>query len=85
MSKRVHITSFSLEFCLAGLCFQILLPFLLIKESKFIQYGYRKCGTHARVLSETLAHGNNKNDDKDKEEEGKKRSVNIERSTGGKK
>ena len=27
-----------------------------------IQYGYRKLGTHARVFSQTLAHGNSKNE-----------------------
>ena len=27
-----------------------------------IQYGYRKRGTHARVFSQTLTHGNNKNE-----------------------
>ena len=27
-----------------------------------IQYGYRKRGTHARVFSQTLAHGNRKNE-----------------------
>ena len=27
-----------------------------------IQYGYRKCGTHARVFSQTLAHGNSNNE-----------------------
>ena len=26
-----------------------------------VQYGYRKCGTHARVFSQTCAHGNKKN------------------------
>ena len=26
------------------------------------QYGYNKCGTHARVLSQTLTHVNNKNE-----------------------
>ena len=34
----------------------------LSKEASTIQNGYRKCGTHARVLSQTLTHsGNNKN------------------------
>ena len=27
-----------------------------------IQYGSMKCGTHAQVLSTTLAHGNSKNE-----------------------
>ena len=27
-----------------------------------IQYGYRKCGTNARVFSQTLAHGNSRNE-----------------------
>ena len=39
---------------------------------------YRKCGTHARVSSPTLAHGNSKNDkDKDEVGESKKRIVNT--------
>ena len=33
--------------------------FILGKASS-IQYGYRKCGTYARVSSQTLAHGNSK-------------------------
>ena len=33
--------------------------FILGKENS-IKYGYRKCGTHARVFSRTLAHGNSK-------------------------
>ena len=27
-----------------------------------MQYGYRKRGTHARVFSQTLTHGNSKNE-----------------------
>ena len=32
------------------------------KKEGTIQYGYRKWGTHARVFSQTLAHGNSKNE-----------------------
>ena len=39
-----------------------------------------KCGTHARVFSQTLVHGNGKNEeDKETKEEGKKRGVSLER------
>ena len=30
------------------------------KKGSTVQYGYRKWGTHARVFSQTLAHGNSK-------------------------
>ena len=36
--------------------------FRLAKKEDTIQYGYRTWGTHARVFSEILAHGNNKNE-----------------------
>ena len=43
--------------------------------------GYRKLGTHARVFSQTLTHGNRKIDIRQTTgEEGKKRGVSIERS-----
>ena len=32
------------------------------KKAQIIQEGERKCGTHARVSSQTLAHGNSKNE-----------------------
>ena len=32
------------------------------KRGSTIQYGYRKQGTHARVFSQTLTHGNSKNE-----------------------
>ena len=32
------------------------------KKGSTIQYGYRNWGTHARVFSKTLAHGNSKNE-----------------------
>ena len=42
------------------------------KES-IIQYGYWKCGTHARVFSRTLPNGSSKNEmNKKTEEEGEK-------------
>ena len=31
------------------------------KKSSTIEYGYRKCDTHARVFTETRAHRNSKN------------------------
>ena len=34
----------------------------LHSQKKTIQYGYRKCGTHAGVFSQTLAQGNIKNE-----------------------
>ena len=34
----------------------------LSEKASTIQYGYRKWGTHARVFSQTLAHGNSKNE-----------------------
>ena len=43
--------------------------------------GYRKCGTRARVFFKALAHGNSENEIRETEEEGKKRSVSMERST----
>ena len=53
-----------------------------------IQYGYIKRGTHARVFSQTLAHAVWEQQDrnkiiKDKGEEGKKKGMNVERSTVG--
>ena len=32
------------------------------KKASTIQYGYRKCVTHARVFSQALVHGNSKNE-----------------------
>ena len=32
------------------------------KKASTIQYGYRECGTQAHVFSETLVHGNSKNE-----------------------
>ena len=40
-----------------------------------------KCGTQTRVFSQTLAHGNSKNEGK--QEKGKKRGVSIEISKAG--
>ena len=36
--------------------------FRLAKKEGTIQYGYRTWGTHARVSSQTLAHGNSKDE-----------------------
>ena len=32
------------------------------RSGSTIKYGYRKVGTHARVFSQTLAHGNSKDE-----------------------
>ena len=32
------------------------------KKASTIQCNYRKCGTHAQVFSQTLTHGNSKNE-----------------------
>ena len=43
-----------------------------------------KCGTHARVSCQTLAHGNRDNEvDKEKDEAGKKRIISMERNIAG--
>ena len=36
-------------------------PFRLAKKENTIKYGYRKCGTHAQVFSQSFPHGNSKN------------------------
>ena len=49
-----------------------------------VYYDYRKFGSRALVLSLTLEHGNSKNEcNKETEEEGKTKRVNMERSTVG--
>ena len=54
------------------------------KKLSTIQYGFRKCGTHALVFSQTLAHGNSKNEiDNETDEDGKKRGVSMEKSKAG--
>ena len=55
----------------------------LLEKMGSIRYGYRKLGTHARVFSQTLAHGNSKNENKTKQktaEECKTKGVIMERS-----
>ena len=49
------------------------------KTAQLIQDGDRKCGTHARVSSQTLAHGNSQNETvkEEKNEAGKKRIIKI--------
>ena len=55
------------------------------KKASTIQFGYRKCGTHARVFCQTLAHGNSRmKEDKETEEDMQKR-VKLEKSKIGKK
>ena len=48
-------------------------------------HGYRKRGAHTRVFSQTLAHGNRKNEicDKETEQEIKKKGVSMEISKAG--
>ena len=55
------------------------------KKAQLIQDGDRKCGTHARVSSQTLAHGNSKNEKvkENKNEAGKKRIIKIEKNLAG--
>ena len=49
-----------------------------------IQYGYRTRGTHARVFSQTLAHGNSKNEIGKKQTKKVRRdALSLERSTAG--
>ena len=47
--------------------------------------GYRKCGTHARVFSQTLAHGNSKNGIRQRHTKKVRREacMSMERSTAG--
>ena len=46
-----------------------------------IALGYMTRATHARVLSQTLTHGNSKNEIRQRtDEDGKKRGVSMERS-----
>ena len=55
--------------------------FTMWKKEGTIQYGYRTWGTHARVFSQTLTHGNSKNEIRQRtDEDGKKRGVSMERS-----
>ena len=55
------------------------------KKAQTIQDGDRKCGTHARVSPQTLAHGNSKNEKvtEHKNEAGKKRIIKMERNLAG--
>ena len=56
---------------------------LFAKNEGTIQYGYRKKGTHARVFLETLAHGNRKNELRERiDEDGKKKSGSVKKSKG---
>ena len=47
-----------------ALCFKLMMHCFHIAKKKVntIQYGYSERGTHARVFSQTLAHGNSKNE-----------------------
>ena len=55
--KYLKYTSSSSRICLIALRFYLLIAFTERKKEGTIQYGYRKWGTHARVFSQTLAHG----------------------------
>ena len=56
------------------------------KKTSTTQYGYRKLGTHSRVFSQILEHGNSKNEIRLKKTyEGEKRGVSMERSKADKK
>ena len=44
------------------------------KKASTIQNGYRKCGTHARVFSQTLVYGNSKNEIRQRNKKKKIRS-----------
>ena len=56
-----------LEFNLSALCHQI---FSLREENKYPSlYGYRKCDTHARVLSQTVSHMYSNNEIKHRKRE----------------
>ena len=50
----------------------------LSENASTIQNGYRKWGTHVREFSQTLAHGNSKNEIRQRDED-KKRRVSMER------
>ena len=52
---------------------------MAIGNVELIQHGYRKCGTHALVFSQKLAHGISKNEIRETEEVGKMRRVNMEK------
>ena len=47
-------------------------------KASTIQYGYMKCGTHARVFSQTLAHWNSKNEVRQKKKVRKERGASME-------
>ena len=51
------------------------------KKGDTIQYGYRKLGTHAQVFSQTLLHGNSKNEIDEETEKGTKRGLSIVHAT----
>ena len=42
--------------------FPVWLPVALSEKTSTLQYGYRKCGTHAQVFFQTLEDGNSKNE-----------------------
>ena len=49
------------------------------KKASTIQFGYRKCLTHARVFCQTLAHGNSRMKE-DKETEDMQKRLKLEKS-----
>ena len=52
----------------------------LSEKASTIQYGYRKLGTYARVFAKTLAHGNSKNEIRQRK---RGRYVSMERRKAG--
>ena len=60
---RIFFFSFSLTFLLRLPVYPMyphVIRGIVLERASYIQYGCRKRGTHARVFSRTLAHGNSK-------------------------
>ena len=73
-----------LIFCSIELTFQNKIVPKREKQVRIIQDGDRKRGTPARVFSQTLPHGNSKNEIvKEKDAASKKRIINMERNIAG--
>ena len=53
------------------------------KKEGTIQYGYRTWGTDAGVFSQTLTHRNSKNEIRQRDKDGEKRGMSMERSKAG--
>ena len=95
--KNVYLSLISVEYCFQYFVNTIIILFSSIALSKrnkvdprgekkalITQSGNRKWGTHARVFSQILVHGNSKNQiDKETDEECKQRAVSMMRSMAG--